>query len=267
MKLLVFDLDGTLLEEDGTLDPRTIELLHRLAEANIETTIATGRSLKSAAHFVEALSLRVPVILFNGARIYDPVNKNYLESKFLAFNAVEKIVSLSRGRKVSLFFFVDEEVYAMCVSPHATRYIFRDGLSYHLIENLTQLQTDRITKLVISGPSHELTELELTIRPEVKFDASVTRSEEDLLEILPAGVSKADALKRLCMLLGISLKDVVAFGNGENDSEMIEISGLGVSFAFAPESVKKRAKVILERSGYLGLKEFTEKFIERVRIS
>ncbi|WP_448521824.1 HAD family hydrolase [Pseudothermotoga sp.] len=264
MKLLVFDLDGTLLERDGTLSVRTVELLKRLESIGIRSTIATGRSLKSAMGFVESLSITMPLILFNGARIFDPTNKNYLYSKFLPSRLIEKVVSDCRDRNVAIFFFIDEDVYALNVSLHATNYIFRDGLSYHLIENLTQLHTAKVTKLVFAGPSHELSGLELFIRSHHGQEMNVTRSEEDLLEVLPTGVSKAEAVKWLCAFLRIDLKEVAAFGNGENDAEMLRVAGFGVSFVSAPESVKKNAKILLQNCGYLGLKEFVEKFVEKV---
>jgi len=267
MKLLVFDLDGTLLERDGTLDVRTAELLKRLESVGIRSTIATGRSLKSAMNFVESLSITVPVILFNGARIFDPTSKNYLYSKLLPGHVVEKVVSQCRNFNVAIFFFIDEDVYAMNVSLHATNYIFRDGLSYHPIDDLSQLHTARVTKLVFTGPSSELNRLELLFKFDHSLEMNATRSEEDLLEVLPAGVGKAEAVKWLCTFLRIDLKEVVAFGNGENDSQMLRTAGLGVSFAFAPETVKKCAKVLLHNCGYLGLKEFVEKCVEKVVFS
>jgi len=264
MKLLVFDLDGTLLENDASLDPRTVELLKQLGSIGIRSTIATGRSLKSAMGFVESLAITMPLILFNGARILDPVSKSYLYSKFLPSHLIEKIVSDCKDHNVSVFFFIDEDVCAMNVSLHATNYIFRDGLSYHPIENRTQLHTAKVTKLVFTGPTSELSRLELFIRSHHGHEANVTRSEEDLLEVLPAGVSKAEAVKWLCTFLQIDLKEVAAFGNGENDAEMLRIAGLGVSFVSAPESVKKNAKILLHNCGYLGLREFVERFVEKV---
>lgn len=263
MRLLVFDLDGTLLEKDGTLDPRTVDLLKQLDGSGLKSTVATGRSLKSTRHFIETLSLKIPVILFNGARIYDSASGSYIYSKSLPWSIVERFVSLCKDLSVSLFLFVDEDVYAMNPNLRAGDYIFRDGLSYFPIVNLNWLSGREVTKIVIAGLINELTKL----RSSTQFNdlrINVTQSEENLLEVLPAGVSKAEALKWLCGFLRLDLKDVVAFGNGENDLEMIKIAGTGITFADAPASLRYHARMVLSTCGYVGLREFVEKLIEKV---
>jgi len=262
VRLLVFDLDGTLLEKDGTLDPRTVDLLKQLDSSGVKSTIATGRSLKSARHFIETLPLKIPVVLFNGARVYDPASGSYIYSKSLPWSVVERFVSRCREVSVSSFFFVDEDVYAMNPGLHASDYIFRDGLSYFSLTNLSQLSGRTVTKIVIAGLVNELTKLKFSTEfndPRI----NVTRSEENLLEVLPAGVSKAEALKWLCGFLRLDLKDVVAFGNGENDLEMIKTAGTGITFADAPPSLRYHARMVLSTCGYVGLREFVEKHIER----
>lgn len=261
MKLLVFDLDGTLLEKDGNLSSETLRILKSFEERNVRSTIATGRSLKSANKFIEQINSKVPVILFNGARIFDPVTKHYLYSEVLSDSLLQKIGFLCQGSDVSIFIFVDEEVYAVNLTIYAARYVYRDGLSYHLVDNIDSLKHRKMTKIVLTGTSVELTNIENSLKFQHRIPASITRSEEDLLEILPFGVNKAEALKKLCKFLGIDLREVVAFGNGENDLEMIKIAGIGVTFKDAPDIVRSQAKVVLHSCGYLGLQEFLEKFL------
>lgn len=263
MKLLVFDLDGTLLEKDGTLSLETLQMLKKLEEKSVKSTVATGRSLKSASRFIERLVSKVPVILFNGARIFDPVTGRYLYSETLQDSLAQRVGHLCQRSDVSIFFFIDEDVYVLNLTSHAARYVYRDGLSYHLVENIDFLNHKRVTKIVLTGPSFELTDIENVLKLQHRIHASITRSEEDLLEILPFGVNKAEALRRLCKFLNIDLKEVVAFGNGENDLEMIKIAGTGVTFNDAPDVVKKQAKVILQNCGHLGLQEFFEKFFTK----
>ncbi|MEN3008492.1 Cof-type HAD-IIB family hydrolase [Pseudothermotoga sp.] len=263
MKLLVFDLDGTLLEKDGTLSLETLQMLKKLEEKNVRSTVATGRSLKSTSKFIEQLASKTPVILFNGARIFDPATGRYLYSEMLQDSLAQRVSHLCQRSDVSIFFFIDEDVYVLNLASHAARYVYRDGLSYHLVENIDFLQHKKVTKMVITGPSFELTEIENVLKFQHRIPATITRSEDDLLEILPLNVNKAEALKRLCKFLSIDLKEVVAFGNGENDLEMIKVAGTGVTFNDAPDVVKKYAKVILHSCGHLGLQEFFERFFQK----
>lgn len=259
MKLLVFDLDGTLLEKDGNLSSETLRILKSFEEKNVRSTIATGRSLKSASKFIEQINNKVPVILFNGARIFDAVTRHYLYSEVLSDSLLQKMGFLCQRSSVSIFFFIDEDVYAVNLTVYAARYVYRDGLSYRLVDDIDPIKHRKITKIVLTGPSFELTSVENSLKFQHRVPASITRSEDDLLEILPFGVNKAEALKKLCKFLGIDLKDVVAFGNGENDLEMIKIAGIGVTFKDAPDTVKSQAKIILHNCGYSGLQEFLEK--------
>lgn len=267
MRLLVFDLDGTLLEKDGNLSSETLRILKSFEERNVRSTIATGRSLKSASKFIEQISSKVPVILFNGARIFDPVTRHYLYSEVLSDSLLQRMSFLCQRSDVSVFFFVDEDVYAVNLTVYAARYVYRDGLSYRLVDNIDSLKQRKITKIVLTGPSCELTKIENSLKFQHRILASVTRSEDDLLEILPFGVNKAEALKKLCKFLGIDLKEVVAFGNGENDLEMIKTAGVGVTFKDAPDIVRSQAKVVLLSCGYSGLQEFLENFLQKAVIT
>lgn len=262
MKLLISDLDGTLLEKDHTISQETIELVKKIRSLGVLFSIATGRALNAAKSYIERLNITTPVILFNGARIYDPFEKRYLVQHLLSKRAVELAIEIIASHKsFTAAFFVDEEVYAYNVGLNAATYMIRDALVYKSISDLEFVKKVDVTKIVFASYPHNLSKLEIELPEVFGQEADVVRSEDDLLEILPKHVNKGNALKELCKMLGISTNEVVAMGDSLNDFEILRISGIGVAVGNAKDELKKIAKLYIDKVG----KEALEKVYELLK--
>ena len=225
-RLFVFDLDGTLLGPDHRLPRETVEFLtHELVHRH-KFTIATGRSLASTRPFLQELGVGLPAILYNGAVIYDPVVGKVLWESRLP-------LEMARGAlKVARSFPVHPEVYRDIHDPNLyVDHITPAIVAFQRKEGLPAVEVGDLLSFLDFSP------LKLLL---------IVRSERDYLEVLPPGVSKGEGLRRLCRLLGVSPEEVVAVGDQLNDLGMLEVAGIGVAMAHAPEALRRRAKLVIQ---------------------
>jgi Cof subfamily protein (haloacid dehalogenase superfamily) len=249
-RLLVFDLDGTLLDPDHQLRAGVSEALTTLRRFGLETTLATGRCIAAAAPFVRALGLQQPVILFNGAVIASPEGDVCFAAR-LDRRAAREALVLARGYPLDPQLYLEPEdpfFYAPAHTPAVAAFSRKDGIPPRVVGDLvSRLDAAAIDplKLLLIGPRPAL--LALRDRFTETFpEPMCVLSEADFLEILPAGVSKGAALERLCRDLDVPLGEVVAFGDNLNDLEMLRIAGESVAMASAPAEIRDEADHVID---------------------
>jgi len=249
-KLLVFDLDGTLLDAKRRVPEDVHAFLVALRARGIETTLATGRPFASARRFVEDLNVGVPVIVFNGAVIASPEGRS-LWSRRLPKQAAREALSLLQSASLSSYIYLEvaDSFFYTDRTGAATKYIMtKDGVDCRIERDLLALvdrhDADPI-KLFSIGPREELEKVQQAFLAAAPGFTCVF-SEHDMLEFLGDGVTKGKALHVLCEHVGIATDKVMAFGDNLNDLEMIQEAGVGVSMTSAPEALRRAASATTE---------------------
>ncbi|RLE32014.1 hypothetical protein DRJ27_00510 [Candidatus Acetothermia bacterium] len=245
-RLLVFDLDGTLLDPDHRLSPATRAALGILSR-RFWISIATGRSLASARPFALAVGITVPAILYNGAVVYDfPAGKIILERRMAVEDARAAVV-VARRFPVDIEVYRDigdPTLYVERISPRVRRFMEKEKLPVQEVEDLSSFLNFPPLKLLILGDPEVLPGLERELRREVPA-LTVVRSETDYLEVLPPETSKGAALRWLCGHLRVPPEEVVAVGDQLNDLEMIRYAGVGVAMAHGPAELRRAADLVI----------------------
>jgi len=226
-ELFIFDLDGTLLSQDSSLPQEAVEFLRSLSE-RAKVTLATGRSLASTRPYLRRLGITTPTILYNGAVVIDPISERPLFMRRIPKELALKVLEVVRG-----------------IAPPIQKFLAKEGLPAREVGDLRKAVSQAPIKFLIVGEPGVLPALEQALCSEVP-EVSVVRSETEYVEVLPPGVSKGEALAWLCKRLGLPLEKVVAVGDRLNDLSMIELAGLGVAMAHAPEGVKAKADKVVE---------------------
>ena len=108
MELVVFDLDGTLLNRDSALSGRTAETLRRLAERGIAYTVATGRMLHGSRELLEGHGFRLPLVLKNGVMIWNPGSGHYSHVSILAQGEIQNVLAAVMAQHITPFIFTLE---------------------------------------------------------------------------------------------------------------------------------------------------------------
>ena len=158
--------------------------------------------------------------------------------------------------------FAQERVYVDRLDPQSRAYLERDGITAEEVGDLDTVPQDPVKVWVVGNPERLLSlEGELARRaPKVRW----VFSERDFLELLPWGVSKGTALRTVCAVLGVPLREVVAVGDNPNDLEMLQAAGLGVAVADAHPAVREAAGYVTRAPGGEALVEVAERFLTSV---
>lgn len=249
-KIVFFDIDGTLLDENKNLPPKTKEAVQKLRESGVYVAIATGRAPFMFEDLRKLLGINT-YVAFNGQYVVFEnrlVYANPLDKEELA-----KLLSKSRKKGHPLVF-MDEKTMKSTVSYN---HFIKDSLaslhfphpekdeSYYLRRDIYQ------TLLFCEEAEEEYYYAFKNFR--------FVRWHPYSVDILPHGGSKAEGIKKLINKLGFQMEDVYAFGDGLNDMEMLGEVGTGVAMGNAPDAVKKKAvyvtKSVSDNGIWHGLKE------------
>jgi Cof subfamily protein (haloacid dehalogenase superfamily) len=240
-ELLVCDLDGTLIDHSLALEPALVAAFKRAAAAGLGITIATGRMPLSVDFYREALDIRLPVIYYNGGLIRDAAGMELLRRE-LPRGVLAKVRELFSAAPVHPIFFRDEQLYCLDRTLPIRQFCDDEGLRAHVIPDPEEfLRLGAFMKGLFIGHRRDLVVLRADLEGLLGDDARLVHTAEHYLELLPVASTKGAALAHLAAHLGVPLDRVVAVGDHDNDLEMVEVAGLGVAMAHAPESVRAAA--------------------------
>ena len=247
-RLLVTDLDGTLLDPAGRIHEADRQAAAALQAAGVTVTFATGRAWPTARAVAAALGLRAPLVVYNGAQVVSPTGK-VLYARWLPHRAVELAEALARRYGLGGFAYLPDRLVPLA-----------DGAAYAgylLPEDRAMLRADRsgpalhgstpschaAIKLLFLGTDEACGAFEAACRAYGHLLRPV-RSGRQCVEVLPPGVSKATGLAFVLERLGLRPSQVVAVGDGLNDLEMLELAGCPVAVATAEPALLRRARFV-----------------------
>jgi Cof subfamily protein (haloacid dehalogenase superfamily) len=249
-RLVVTDLDRTLLRADGTVSEATRKALD-LARANgARVVIATGRPPRWVAGPARAAGHEGLVVCANGASIYDPASGEIVRHEPIEADDVGRLIAGigeaipgARFASESLFDFRGEKGYLDVIEHDLW-----DGVE--IVERAPELAAWPATKLIVRHGTLRSPELAEALRPVLAelsaegVEATLTTSGIDIVELSRAGVSKLSAIRYLADGWGIAAAEAIAFGDWWNDVAMIRWAGTGVVVANGHPDVLAEADLV-----------------------
>lgn len=236
-KLVVCDLDGTLLTPEHRLGDYTRSVLERLREGGLELMLASGRHFQDIRALSDQLGGNGCLISSNGAAVHDRearlVHRTVIDPECVGF-----LIGDPAFANVHTNVFRSEDWLVERPEPYLLQYHQDSGFNYR-ITDLANLERDDILKVFFYGETAELEGLEGLILERYADRLSTTFSLPVTLEVMAQGVSKGTALARVAERLGLALSDVLAFGDGMNDREMLRLAGKGVRMGNADPRLKE----------------------------
>lgn len=254
-RLLVMDVDGTLVDDRQRIPAENILAVRRLQDAGISCGLATGRTWISAEPFIRELQLEAPSILYNGAQIVDS-NGTVLQEQTL--DPETALIALDYAARYGFtpFLYRGQEVLVDDITPTVEFQARKDGVVCLEAGSLAAVvgdDTGRIpTKLLLVGTDEGAERLQGELQARLGGEATVIRSETHYVEVLPADSGKEAALQRLCSIRGIGIDRSVAIGDNLNDLEMVRCAGLGVAPRNAHREVRSVAGYVCDRDNNEG---------------
>ncbi|AXK70411.1 Cof-type HAD-IIB family hydrolase [Borreliella burgdorferi] len=239
-KMLVFDLDGTLLNNNHEIAFLTLEVLLALKK-DFKIIIATGRRLSEVKNIRSQLKEiginENYLVTANGAEVF--LQENLIFRYAMNYDLVKEILKIHTDNvDVNLYTFDTWYSNADVKSPIMKHFIKDLGLNV-IIGDLTKLNVDSVSKIVYYCDDLAiLNKLDNEIKIKDFQDTRVFFSSKDLLEVTNINANKYNAIKNIAFLESIPLCDVLAFGDNNNDYEMLKNLGKGVLMKNANEFLK-----------------------------
>lgn len=251
-KLFVFDIDGTLLDENKQIPDSTREAVKRLAE-NYEVAIATGRNRTMASEIIKELAIE-NYIVCNGAAAYYKHDSIYTNS--LNKDELDRLIRLADENGHQIVYETVDELKRR--SSQANKRM-EEGMA-HVGFPVPEHDHDYYKEQSLVQCLIFYTEEESSLYEDGQFDHfRFVRWHDKGVDVLPVGGSKFSTIERLAEHLDIRNEDIVAFGDGFNDMEMIKHVGTGVAMGNAEAEVKKVADLVTTSSSENGIQLALEK--------
>ena len=260
-KLVVMDVDGTLVDRERRISARNAKALVAARQRGIRLTLASGRSFESITPFAKAIGVDAPLILYNGCRLQDFPSKRILEDHRLPLIQAQRALKLLPRFDLHVNLYIYDRVFIREVTEAAKASMKKDNVTAEPVGDLLVFLKEDPTKLLLIGEPRLLERFRREYLEDMTSPPELVNSEPDYLEILPAGVSKGQALISLCSRLDILPQEVVAFGDGLNDLEMLKWAGLGVAMGNAHPELKAAAGYVTEGNEEDGVAKAIEKYI------
>ena len=244
MKLIALDIDNTLLNTKHQITPLTKRALQQAATNGLKIVLATGKTRASSGAIKEALNLQTPGVYLQGLVITaadgTPTKKIELPTD-VTREALETAVAL--GYPFTAYH--DTHVYALERSPYTEWVVDYQEPAPQVFDNLEQLLAQQpVQKIIFRHEPEVLQKLRPIFAKQFSGRASLVNSQTWLLEIVPLGTSKGGGLRIVLDEMNIAPEDIIAFGDGENDLEMLQMAGVGVAMGNAMPILKDTADFI-----------------------
>lgn len=246
-KLLVIDIDGTLVGKDRNILPQDREALAKACDLGIKVSLSTGRAAQACLSLISQLALDSYHIFFDGALVTSPAQNKEVYAQLLSKAVVRQAIKFAQLNDINIdlysttHYFIARETWSSKVH--------HDFFSLQpILVDFNQLwQRERIIKLglVATSPREAAKAEKFHLRFKDSLHFSPVRTPAfpgvDFINVVAPGVSKGKALEALATHLGISLTQVIAIGDGTNDISLLSLAGLGIAMGNAPAEVKAAA--------------------------
>lgn len=239
--LIALDLDGTLLKDDKTISDYSKEIIAKAKAAGHIVCIATGRPFRSSSMYYDELQLTTPIVNFNGAYVHHPKNDQWgTYHTTLDLKVVKEIIEVAEKHNIhNMLAEIIDDVY-FHYHDEKLLDVFSMGNPEVKIGDLRKNLGNDVTSILIHAAEEDVEKIR-TYLTEVHAEVVDHRrwaAPWHVIEIIKSGMNKAIGLDRIASYYQIPAERVIAFGDEDNDIEMLAYAGHGVAMGNAIDKVK-----------------------------
>jgi len=267
--LIAIDLDGTLLNNDHKISEENKQVLRQAIYDGHIVVIATGRPSRASMQYYRELDLKTPMVNFNGALVHHPTNSRWKSTHApmqhtTALNIVRACYELEVPNimaEVQDNVFLDR--YDEKIISFFQALESEDYKSTLTIGSLKKKLADDPTSLLIA-PNEEQIEIlqkELNDSHAEFIEHRNWAAPWNIIEVVRKGIHKAVGLQKIANYYGIPKDRIIAFGDEDNDLEMIDYAGVGVAMGNAIDDLKNIAKHITDTNEKSGVASFLSEYL------
>ncbi|GCF94835.1 haloacid dehalogenase [Enterococcus florum] len=256
IKMVVCDLDNTLLNEEGRVSKENLAAIHSLMTQGGHFVAASGRTINQMEQVLVNLGTinreNCYSITMNGGVVIENKKNRKLAHSYFTYRELYQLFAFAQREGVCLHFQTDELIYLFHPSAAELKYLDTQQLDYVVIEEdqLTYLKNEKVGKVLYQHDDIDyLKDLSVILKDYCEGDLTISYSANRYMEInCGRDISKAQGIKLLAGHLKISLTEVLAIGDNYNDLEMVELAGFSACPSNAIAELRQHCDYISKKS-------------------
>jgi len=258
IRLVIADVDGTLVTQEKVLTARAIEAVKRLRNANIAFTLTSGRPPLGIKMLIKALALTEPVAAFNGGVLVHP-DLSVMAQSFVAADKATRVIEAITRHGLDCWVYTDRDwLVRNDNGPHVAREQWTVGFAPIVVRDFTA-HLERAAKIVgVSDDHAAVARCEADVQRDCGDSVSAARSQPYYLDVTHPDANKGHVVTVLSQALSISPELIATIGDMPNDVLMFQKSGLSIAMGNATPDVQRQAKFVTtsnEEEGFAGAME------------
>ncbi len=267
IKVVVCDMDGTLLNSDHYVSTNNLMAIQKLEEKGIPFVVATGRAYQLMKPYFDMLALENPFILSNGGEVSMPYSDKPLQSAFLNQEDALNIMDYCKKHKMVYLVYTRNAIYSTNNSrveffkeqnkrlePHQQA-IFKEMIDHK--ELISKHNVNKVLIVEIDRSIHKKAVEDI----KMMGNFEIAESQTSFIDVNPSGVSKGSMLPYIAEYFNVEVKNIMAIGDQDNDVSMLQSAGLSICMDNGSEKAKKVANYITRSNDLDGVAHAINTFI------
>ncbi len=260
IRLVLSDVDGTLVNKEKELTPRTIAAVHDLHDAGIHFAVTSGRPPRGMSMLVEPLALSTPIAAFNGGLVVEP-DLDVVEERVVRHDLVATTIELMESFELSVWVYRGADWLVLDPDgPHVDREAHTVRFEPTVVASYVGI--DEVAKIVgVSDDYAAVAAAANTMRGKLGGDVSASRSQPYYLDVTHPDANKGYVVRFLSERYGIPPAEIATMGDGPNDVLMFAPSGVSIAMGNADPEVQRAATHVTATNDQDGFADAVERFI------
>lgn len=268
-KLIVSDIDGTLLNSKKNINPYDKKMIQIAKENDVYFTIASGRIYQAIDYLVKELEIKIPVSSLNGTIIVDSEKKEFIKTHKMDSMIVKKVLDIIYDNDLRAYFYTDDGLYTTEKEFGGAYYMDlnktlpeNEKINVVEIKNIFDFEDKNVFKIITKDDNRKNFDKVENLLKKV-LEVTFSSSWHDNLEISSSKASKGRSVEEIAEFLEIDIKNVMVIGDYTNDMSMFETDAFKVAMGNAVDCLKERADFVTNNNDNNGIGKAIEIFLER----
>ena len=266
IRLVIADVDGTLVTQEKVLTKRAADAVSRLNEAGVAFTVTSGRPPRGMAMLIDPLQLKHPLAAFNGGVLIQPDMTTVVDQKLLPAGVPENVIEAIENHGLDVWLYTDTGWFVRDPkAPHVAREQWTVKFPPTIVDTFAGL-LGRVTKIVGVGDDYErVAKCEKDVQQAGGAHISAARSQPYYLDVTHPQANKGAVVHAMSKLLNIPTAEIVTIGDMPNDVLMFKESGVSIAMGNASREVQASATYISSSNEEEGFARAMEEFVLAIR--
>jgi Cof subfamily protein (haloacid dehalogenase superfamily) len=262
IRMVIADVDGTLVTQEKVLTKRAAEAVLRLHEAGIQFSVTSGRPPRGMAMLIDPLKLTQPLAAFNGGVLIQPDLTTVVDQRFLPAEVPEKVIASIEGHGLDVWVYTDTGWFVRDPNaPHVAREQWTVKFPPTVVKTFRGL-LGRVAKIVgVSDDYDGVAKCEKDVQQAGGTHISAARSQPYYLDVTHPQANKGGVVLAMSKLLNIPAEEIATIGDMPNDVLMFEKSGVSIAMGNASSEVQASATYVTSTNEQEGFARAIEEVV------